>query len=235
MWWPEGSAQRIVQGNPAGVEFARMRRVLIADDHALLAEGIAGLLRSEFEVVGLISNGRQLVDEAVRLRPELIVLDISMPELNGIEAAVQIHKLMPQIKLVFVTQQIDPQYLRAAFRAGASAYVAKQSASDELLIALRRAAAGQTYVTPLLEEMVGFAPVSELREEKRQGSGGLTTRQREVLQLVAEGKTTRQISIALNISPKTVEFHKTALMNEIGLRTTAELTRYAIAHGIVSL
>ncbi len=212
-----------------------MKRVLIADDHALLAEGIAGLLRAEYEVIGLVSNGRQLVEEAIRLRPALIVLDISMPELNGIEAAGQIHKLMPQIKLVFVTQQIDPQYLRAAFRAGASAYVSKQSASEELLIALRRAAAGQTYVTPLLKELVGFAPVSELREEKRQGAGALTVRQREVLQLVAEGKTTRQISMTLSISPKTVEFHKTALMNEIGLRTTAELTRYAISHGIVSL
>lgn len=212
-----------------------MNRVLIADDHALLAEGIAGLLRAEYEVIGLVSNGRQLVEEALRLRPAIIVLDISMPELNGIEAAGKIHKALPSTKLVFVTQQIDPQYLRAAFRAGASAYVSKQSASDELLIALRRAAAGQTYVTPMLQELVGFAPISELREDKRQRTTGLTTRQREVLQLVAEGKTTRQISLALNISPKTVEFHKTALMDEIGLRTTAELTRYAIAHGIVSL
>ncbi|GAA3757177.1 response regulator [Terriglobus aquaticus] len=212
-----------------------MKRVLIADDHALLAKGIAGLLRAEYDVIGLVSNGRQLVEEAMRQRPELVVLDISMPELNGIEAATQIHRALPQTKLVFVTQQVDPQYLRAAFRAGASAYVSKQSASDELLIAIRRAAVGLTYVTPALEALVGFAPVSELREEKRQRTDGLTARQREVLQLVAEGKTTRQISMALNISPKTVEFHKTALMNEIGLRTTAELTRYAIAHGIVSL
>lgn len=212
-----------------------LNRVLIADDHALLAEGIAGLLRSEYEVVGLVSNGRRLVEEALRLKPALVVLDISMPELNGIEAAMQIRKALPYVKLVFVTQQIDPQYLRAAFRAGASAYVSKQSASEELLTALRMAAAGKTYVTPMMEELVGFAPVSELREEKRQGTVGLTVRQREVLQLVAEGKTTRQISAALNISPKTVEFHKNALMDEIGLRTTAELTRYAIAHGIVSL
>jgi DNA-binding NarL/FixJ family response regulator len=212
-----------------------MKSVLIADDHVLLAEGIASLLKTEFEVVGMVSNGRRLVEEALRLRPALIVLDISMPELNGIEAATQIHRALPQSKFIFVTQHIDPQYLRAAFRAGASGFVSKQSARNELLTAVHLVSAGKTFVTPLLEEVVGFAPASELREEKRQRTDGLTCRQREVLQLVAEGRTTREISTALHISPKTVEFHKTALMNEIGLRTTAELTRYAIAHGIVSL
>lgn len=212
-----------------------MKRVLIADDHALLAEGIARLIAAEYQVIGLVANGRQLVTEAIRLRPDLIVLDISMPELNGIEAATQIQKVLPSVRLVFVTQQIDPLYLRAAFRAGGLGYVAKQSASEELLHALRLASAGKPYVTPLLEQAMGYLPISELRGEKRSETKGLTVRQREVLQLVAEGKTTRQISAALNISPKTVEFHKTALMNEIGLRTTAELTRYAIAHGFVSL
>lgn len=213
---------------------ARRLRVLIADDHALLAEGIAGLLSREYEVVGIVPNGRQLVSEALRLRPDLIVLDISMPELNGIEAAAQLKPLLPQTKLVFVTQMVDPQYLRAAFRVGASGYVAKQSAFNELLIALRQAIEGKAYVTPLLHDKVAYAPASELRHD----SGdlmALTPRQREVLQLVAEGKTTREISAALNISPKTVEFHKKALMDETGLRTTAELTRYAILNGIVSM
>jgi DNA-binding NarL/FixJ family response regulator len=213
---------------------ARRLRVLIADDHALLAEGIAGLLSREYEVVGIASNGRQLVQDAMRLRPDLIVLDISMPELNGIEAATQLSRTLPQAKLVFVTQMIDPQYLRAAFRAGASGYVAKQSASNELLIALRQAIAGTPYVTPLLQDKVAYAPASELRRDSS-GVMTLTPRQREVLQLVAEGRTTREISVALKISPKTVEFHKKALMDETGLRTTAELTRYAILNGIVSM
>jgi DNA-binding NarL/FixJ family response regulator len=213
---------------------ARRLRVLIADDHALLAEGIAGLLSREYEVVGIACNGRQLVQDAMRLRPDLIVLDVSMPELNGIEAATQLNRTLPEAKLVFVTQMIDPQYLRAAFRAGASGYVAKQSASNELLMALRQAIAGTPYVTPLLQDKVAYAPASELRRDSS-GVMTLTPRQREVLQLVAEGKTTREISVALKISPKTVEFHKKALMDETGLRTTAELTRYAILNGIVSM
>lgn len=211
----------------------RRLRVLIADDHALLAEGIAGLLSREYEVVGIASNGRQLVHDALRLRPDLIVLDVSMPELNGIEAAGQLNRLLPKAKLVFITQMIDPQYLRAAFRAGALGYVAKQSASNELLTALRQAIEGTPYVTPLLHDKVAYAPASELRSNN--GLMTLTPRQREVLQLVAEGRTTREISVALNISPKTVEFHKKALMDETGLRTTAELTRYAILNGIVSI
>jgi DNA-binding NarL/FixJ family response regulator len=212
---------------------ARRLKVLIADDHALLAEGIAGLLSREYEVVGIASNGRQLVQDALRLRPDLVVLDVSMPELNGIEAAGQLNRLLPKAKLVFVTQMIDPQYLRAAFRAGASGYVAKQSASNELLTALRQAIEGTPYVTPLLQDKVAYAPASELRSDSALMT--LTPRQREVLQLVAEGRTTREISAALNISPKTVEFHKKALMDETGLRTTAELTRYAIVNGIVSI
>ena len=224
---------------PHTVKTSRMtptpkKRVLIADDHTLIAEGIAELLSAEYDVVGITSNGRQLVAEAGKLNPDLIVLDVSMPELNGIDAAIQLQKLVPQARLVFVTQQIDPQYLRAAFRAGAFGYVAKQSASDELKTALRQALAGIHYVTPLLRQATGFAPISELRDVQRTG-GELTPRQREVLQLIAEGKTAREISAALNISTKTVEFHKKALMDQTGLRTTAELTRYAIANGIVPL
>lgn len=212
---------------------ARRLRVLIADDHAVLAEGIASLLAREYEVLGIASSGRQLIHEAVRLRPDIIVLDVSMPELNGIEAAGQLSRLLPQTKLIFITQTVDSQYLRAAFRAGAFGYVAKQSASHELLTALRQASEGVPYVTPLLHGKPAYAPASE--PATGEGVMTLTPRQREVLQLVAEGRTTREISAALNISPKTVEFHKRALMDETGLRTTAELTRYAILNGIVRI
>src|SRR5262245_25901592 len=127
-------------------------RILIADDHALMAEGLSSLLSEEYEVVGIASDGRQLVVDAVATRPDIIVLDIGMPELNGIEAAIQLKKTPVEAKLVFVTQQIDVQYLRAAFRAGAVAYVAKESASQELRLAIKSALQGKMYITPLLKK-----------------------------------------------------------------------------------
>jgi DNA-binding NarL/FixJ family response regulator len=214
---------------------ARKKTVLIADDHPLLAEGLAGLLSQDYEVVGLAASGRQLLAEATRLKPDLITLDVSMPDLNGIEAARQLRKNGCLAKLVFVTQQIDPQYLRAAFQAGALGYVAKQSASDELKVALRSALSGKSYISPMLQELIGYVPVAELRDGGASSGANLTARQREVLQLVAEGKTIRDIAAALTISAKTVEFHKKAIMDQTGLRTTAELTRYAITHGIVQI
>lgn len=209
-------------------------RVLIADDHALVAEGLKSLLADEYEIVGISPDGRCLVRDAGLLRPDVIVLDIGMPELNGVEAALQLGKLVPKAKLVFVTQQIDVQYLRAAFRAGGVAYVAKQSATEELLTAIRQALAGMVYVTPLLKDALPNVSLREIRQGSDIFAKELTPRQREVLQLVAEGKTVKEISAALHISPKTVEFHKNAIMNEIGLRTTADLTRYAVSRGLVS-
>jgi DNA-binding NarL/FixJ family response regulator len=206
---------------------------LIADDHALVAEGLRSLLSETYDVVGISQNGRRLLDDAILLRPDVIVLDVGMPELNGIDAAVQLCKLVPAAKLVFVTQQIDVQYLRAAFRAGAVCYVAKQSATQELLIAIQRAIQGKVYITPLLKDSFPNLSLKELRQPTDVFAKELTPRQRQVLQLVAEGKTIKEISAALQISSKTVEFHKNALMNEIGLRTTADLTRYAISRGIV--
>ena len=208
-------------------------RILIADDHALVAEGLKSLLVPEFDVVGISPNGRQLVQDAQNLLPDVITLDIGMPELNGIDAAVQILKVLPRARLVFLTQQIDAQYLRAAFRSGAIGYVAKQSASTELLTAIRLALSGRPYVTPLLKDALPDLALRELRNSTDVFAKELTPRQREVLQLVAEGKTIKEISMILTISPKTVEFHKTAIMDEIGLRTTAELTRYAISRGLI--
>lgn len=212
----------------------RRPRILIADDHALLAEGIAGILRSEYDVVGVSTDGRQLLSDAEQLQPDLITLDIGMPRLNGLEAAKQVVKLLPRVKLVFVTQQVDIRYLRAAMQSGATAFVAKQSASSELLIAVRRALLGRTYITSLLYDAYTAQEQAHPSVAARSADQILTSRQREVLQLIAEGHTSRHISESLNISRKTVEFHKSALMTTLGLHSTADLVRYAIAHGIVS-
>ena len=211
------------------------KRLMIADDHALMLDGLTRLLSAEFDIVGTAADGRTLIQTALALRPDLIVLDIGMPELNGVEAARQLTVQLPSTLLVVVTQQLDPDYLRAAFQAGVRGYVAKQSASTELLLAINLVLQGGYYITPLVP-----APEVNGRMKLRPTDPAdvfgvdLTGRQREVLQLIAEGRSTKEISAALRISPKTVEFHKSGLMDELGVRTTAELTRYALSKGIIS-
>jgi DNA-binding NarL/FixJ family response regulator len=209
-------------------------RIVIADDHTLMTEGLRRLLETEFEIVGTASTGRQLISVLEQTVADVVVLDIGMPELNGIEAARVISKSHPYLKIVFVTQQIDRHYVQAAFRAGATAFVAKQSASTELHLAILSASRGETYLTSLIG--IDRSKIPERFEDTATAifGGDLTARQREVLQLTAEGKTVKEIGVALRISPKTVEFHKAAVMDHLGLRTTADLTRYALAHGIVS-
>lgn len=211
------------------------KRLLLGDDHSLMLEGLTRLLAAEFDIAGTAKDGRSVISEAERLQPDVIVLDIGMPELNGIEATRHLARSVPSSKVVIITQQLDAAYVHAAFTAGAKAYVAKQSASTELVEAIHRALRDQFYVTPLVgqraAEMVALNPHKNPSELF---GSSLTPRQREVLQLVAEGKTTKEISAALHISPKTVEFHRNSLMDELGVRTTAELTRYAISQGIVS-
>jgi DNA-binding NarL/FixJ family response regulator len=212
------------------------KRLLLADDHALMLDGLARLLANEFEIVGTAINGRILLAEAERLKPDVIVVDIGMPELNGIEVTRRLNKLLPGVKIVIITQQLDPAYLHAAFTAGAHAYVAKQSASSELVHAIRLALLDRYYVTPLAgEDAARLASLDSKRNPADMFGATLTPRQREVLQLVAEGKSSKEISTALNISPKTVEFHRSCLMNELGMRTTAELTRYALSRGLIHL
>lgn len=212
----------------------RRYSVLIADDHLLMAEGIARLLEPEYDVIGIAGNGPAAVEETCRLLPDIVCLDISMPGLNGIQVAVQLHERVPRAKVVIVTQQLELPYLRAAFRAGAVGYVAKQSAAVELVTALRAALLGKSYITSLLTEAAAGMRNELVPDLRQVNTDTLTVRQREVLTLVSEGRTSKEIGTALHISPKTVEFHKQALMNEIGVRTTAELTRYAVAHQIVS-
>jgi DNA-binding NarL/FixJ family response regulator len=221
-----------------GDEVRSMRsrgRLLLADDHSLMLEGLSRLLTQEFDIIGTATNGRTLLADAERLRPDVIVLDIGMPDMNGIEAARRLNKLVPESKIVFVTQQLDPAYVHAAFAAGGLGYVAKQSAGTELVHAIQLALSNRYYVTPLAgKEAAQSASMDPSRNPAELFGGRLTPRQREVLQLVAEGKSTKQIASMLHISTKTVEFHRNSLMDELGVRTTAELTRYALSRGIVS-
>lgn len=208
-------------------------RVLLADDHALVLEGFKKLLEDRCEVVGMVEDGRALLEEAARSTPDLVLLDISMPLLNGIDATRQLKKLLPDIKVIIVTMHADSAYLNEAFKAGASGYVLKRSAGSELIQAMESVLGGNFYVTPLLtrgliDAAIGGAPLPATRQI------ALTPRQREVLQLVAEGKTVKEIAQLLVISPKTVEFHKAQIMEQLSLRTTAELTKYAVAHGLTT-
>ena len=212
----------------------RVPRLLIGDDHPLVLEGVRRVLEKEFEIAGVAGDGRALVDAAKRLQPDLVLLDIAMPLLNGIEAARQIRQAVPRAKLIFITQHQDRNYIQAAFRAGASGYVLKQSAPTDMLTALRDALAGRFFVTSSLLQGLPAALFDPERNPGDLFGSSLTPRQREVLQLVAEGKSAKEIADILKISPKTVEFHKSVIMDELGMRTTAELTRFAVAHGIVT-
>jgi DNA-binding NarL/FixJ family response regulator len=198
-------------------------RVFIADDHTLILDGIRKLLEPEIDLVGTAQNGRELVSSVCRLKPDVILLDISMPGLNGIEAARRLRKRLPGTKLIFLTMYSDADFIADAFRLGASGYVLKSSAASELLEAIQKAIQGQKYVTPLVR-----IPSSLL--QSRRPHEGLTSRQREVLQLIAEGLIPKEIASRLEISVRTVEFHKYSIMEKLGLRTIAELTKYAVRH-----
>ena len=208
-------------------------RLLIAEDHTLVREGLRMLLADDVDVVETVEDGRSLLAAAERLRPDVILLDISMPLLNGLDAARQLAQVSPDSKLIFVTMHADPAYVRQAFRAGARAYVVKSSASSAVLTAVRTVLAGGRHISPLLPELADLL-VEGTKVEAGELSDSLTPRQREILQLVAEGRTAREIAAVLGISRKTVEFHKASIMRLLGLRTTAELTRYALAHGIIA-
>jgi DNA-binding NarL/FixJ family response regulator len=208
-------------------------RVLLADDHSLVLNGIRRLLETSFEVVGAVEDGQRLVEAALRLRPEVIVLDIGMPILNGIDAAREIKESLPATKLVFISMHSNAIYVRKAVEAGGSAYVLKSGAAEELLKAIAVARQGGTYFSPGF----GFKVLDSLAEAGRDSSRHiveLTSRQRQILQLIAEGKQNKEIAALLNISVKTIEFHRSRLMTILGVHTVAELTRYAIQYGVVS-
>jgi len=205
-------------------------RVLLADDHNLLLGAFEKLLAPECEIVGTASDGRTLVVEAQRLKPDVVVLDIAMPLLNGLDAGRQIKQLRKEVKLVFVTMNEDSDLAAEAFRAGASAYLLKRSAASELLVAIREVMKGRSYVTPLITEgLVG----SFMDAINSKPSHDLTPRQREVLQLLAEGHSMKQVAALLNVTPRTVAFHKYRMMEQLNIRSSAELIQFAISHHIV--
>jgi DNA-binding NarL/FixJ family response regulator len=207
----------------------RAPRVLLADDHALLLGAFEKLLAAECEIVGQASDGRALVAAAEELKPDIIVLDIAMPLLNGLEAGRQIKRKLRDVKLVFLTMNEDPELAAEAFRSGASAYLLKRSAASELTTAIREVMNGRSYVTPLITSgMVG-----SLLKERDTGEADLTSRQREVLQLLAEGHSMKEVANLLNLTPRTVAFHKYEMMKRLNVNSTAELIQYAVKRHIV--
>lgn len=212
-------------------------RVLLADDHSLVLAGLRRLVEDSCEVVGTVEDGRSLIEAAQRLEPDLILLDIAMPLLNGIDAARQIRKLCPNTKLIFLTMQTSPTYATEAFQAGANGYLLKRSAPMELPLAIEAVLRGQHYLTPAIAKPVldrAIGPSSPSPSSIKRSPSDLTQRQREVLQLIGEGKTTKEIATLLNVSVKTVEFHKARLMEELDFHSTAELMRYAITQGLAN-
>jgi len=208
-------------------------RILLADDHRIVAEGLRSLLEPEFELIGIVEDGRALVDASKKLRPDVIIVDISMPLLNGIEAVRQIKKENKDIKVIFLTMHPDVTYAVSAMEAGAQGYVLKHSAPSELTTAVRKALSDRIYITPLIENEIMSSQYMG-SAERREGSSHLTKRQREVLQLLAEGYLAKEIASRLNISTRTVEYHKYQMMKDLGLKTGAELIRYAVRHHVVS-
>ncbi len=209
-------------------------RILLADDHSIVVEGLQRLLGADFELVGVARNGLEMVELGKTHAPDLVVADVSMPLVNGIDALRRLRREGCTAKVVYLTMHPDATFATRALEAGASGYVLKHAASDELVHAIREALAGRTFVSPALRG--GAVEDHIVRAEGEAGkSVELTPRQREVLQLLAEGRSAREIGLILGISPRTAETHKYKMMDDLGLETTAELVRYAIRHGLVTV
>jgi DNA-binding NarL/FixJ family response regulator len=209
-------------------------RLLLADDHAIVADGLRYLLEPEFDLIAVVGDGAALVETAHRLKPDVIVTDISMPRLSGIEAARRLKAAGSCSKVIFLTMHMDVEVAAEALRAGASGYVLKHSATHTLSHAIWEALKGRQFISPRISENVKLNVIAS--SQRRDGSAiRLTSREREVLQLVAEGHTIRVISDMLEITTRTVEFHKTNIMDKLGLRTTADLTQYAISNRIITI
>ena len=206
-------------------------RILLADDHVLIAQAIEHLLQAEFDVIGTVADGRALLKAAGDLKPDVVVVDIGMPLLNGLDAGEQLKALQPQVKVIFLTQNREPRFAVEAFRRKASGYLLKDSAASELTAAIREALKGRTYISPLiakgmLDETAGPGAADAAARE-------LSSREREVLQLLAEGKSMKEVAAVLDISPRTVEFHKYRIMELLGVKTTAQLVQHAIRLGLI--
>jgi DNA-binding NarL/FixJ family response regulator len=204
-------------------------RILLADDHALLLDAFTALLEPEFDIVATVTDGRMLLEECARLVPDVVVLDIAMPLLHGLDAGRQLRAQRQSVKLIYLTMNPSPEVAAEALQLGASGYVLKSSAARELTQAIHDALKGRSYVTPLVTRDV----VGSLMQH-RPGVPDLTLRQREVLQLLAEGRSMKEVGAILNLTPRTVAFHKYRMMELLRLKTSAELVHFAVKHGFVA-
>jgi DNA-binding NarL/FixJ family response regulator len=209
--------------------FMSRPRILMADDHAMLLDAFRALLEPEFEVVGTVTDGRMLLEEFARLHPDVVLLDIAMPLLNGLDAGRQLRAQRRSVKLIYLTMNPDPDLAGEALRLGASGYVLKSSAAHELKQAIHEALRGRSYITPLITRDV----VGSLLQQQT-GRQELTTRQREVLQLLAEGRSMKEAGAILNLTARTVAFHKYRMMEQLRLKTSAELVQFAVRQGVVA-
>jgi DNA-binding NarL/FixJ family response regulator len=204
-------------------------RILMADDHLMLLEAFTALLEPDFDVVGTVTDGRTLLEEFSRLNPDVVILDVAMPLLNGLDAGRQLKAQRRSVKLIYLTMNPDPQLAGEALRLGASAYLLKSSAVQELKQSIREALRGRSYITPLITgEVVGS--LIDQRTPRQE----LTVRQREVLQLLAEGKSMKEVGAILDLTPRTVAFHKYRMMEQLRLKTSAELVKFAVQQGVVA-
>jgi len=208
-------------------------RLILADDHTLIVDALKNLLQPEFEVVGTFADGRALLESAPKLKPDLVVLDISMPNMSGLNAGARLKELMPSVKLIYLTMNADPDMAGEAFRLGPSAYLLKNSAATELVRAIRDALRGGFYVTPLMTEGMVGSYVQKFKQRK--STSNLTLRQKEVLQLLAEGRSMKEAAFILNVSPRTIAFHKYTMMDHLHLRSSAALIEYAMKQSLVSV
>jgi DNA-binding NarL/FixJ family response regulator len=204
-------------------------RILMADDHVMLLDAFRALLEPEYEVVGTVTDGRMLLEEFARLNPDVVLLDVAMPLLNGLDAGRQLKAQRKSVKLIYLTMNPDPDLAGEALRLGASGYVLKSSAAQELKQAIQEALRGRSYITPLITRDVVGSLI-----EKRVGRRELTLRQREVLQLLAEGRSMKEAAAILDLTPRTIAFHKYRMMEQLGLKTSAELVQFAVKQGIVA-
>ena len=208
-------------------------RVILADDHILMLDALKNLLESEFEVVGTFADGRALVEAAPKLKPDVIVLDIGMPLMNGLNAGQRLKRLMPAVKLIYLTMNQDQDMAAEAFRLGANGYLLKHSAASELVDAIRQVVRGGCYVTSLMTEDVVGSLTNHFKKLK--STNHLTLRQKEVLQLLAEGRSMKEAAFILNVSPRTVAFHKYTMMDHLHIKTSAELVQYAMNSQLVAV
>jgi len=208
-------------------------RVLLADDHSLICEALTRLLEPHCDVVGTVGDGRALLNAVAMHSPDIVVVDIAMPLLNGLDAARQLRESAPRVKIIFLTMNEDPELAAEAFRLGASGYLLKHSAAKELLQAISEVYQGRSYVTPLATK--DLTDLCLLNPDASSKSGGISNRQREVLQLLAEGHSMKSIARILQITPRTVAFHKYRIMEELKIKSNAELVQYAIKHRLISI